>query len=392
MRPESWQWNGGTCTMSLSILLFACAVSGLVYTYVLYPALLLLIPERRDRARPLSTLPTVSVIIPFHNEERWVIRKIENTLTWNYPSDRLQVIAVSDGSTDRTTGLLQQYVDRVRLVAYPSRQGKPTALNLGVAQGTGEVLVFTDANVFPHPDAVRTLVQRYADASVGGVCGNIALQADGSQEPLGEGLYMKYERWLYERESRVLTMVAPDGALFSIRRPLFAPLPSDTITDDFTLALGVLAQGQRVVYEPAAAGVEIVVPDVRAEFRRKIRMIAGGYQTLWRYRRQLNPFSRPAVAWQLLSHKLLRWLVPLFLFVALASASTARQNPVMALALAIQIVFYGLALCGWLSQSLRRWMPVYVPYYFCAVNMAAAIGLWRYLLGRQSVTWHKVQR
>lgn len=378
--------------MSLSILLFTWAVSGLSYTYVIYPALLLLIRKGRDHGRPLSALPTVSVIIPFHNEERWAIRKIENTLTWKYPADRLQVIAVSDGSTDQTTGLLRQYQNRVTVIAYPSRQGKPTALNLGVAQATGDILILTDANVFPQPDAVRTLVQRYADASVGGVCGNVALQAEGSQEPLGEGLYMKYERWLYERESRALTMVAPDGALFSIRRALFAPLPSDTITDDFALALGVLAQGQRVVYEAAASGLEIVVPDVRAEFRRKIRMIAGGYQTLWRYRRQVNPFTRPTVAWQLLSHKLLRWLVPVFLLVALASAFAARQSPVMALALAIQVIFYGLALCGWLSQSLRRWMPVYVPYYFCAVNMAAAIGLWRYLLGRQSVTWHKVQR
>ena len=378
--------------MSLSLLLFTCAVSGLSYTYVIYPALLLLIREGRSRYRPLSTLPTVSVIIPFHNEERWAIRKIENTLTWKYPADRLQVIAVSDGSTDQTTGLLRQYQNRVTVIAYPSRQGKPTALNLAAAQATGDILIFTDANVFPQPDAAHTLVQRYADASVGGVCGNVALQAEGSHEPLGEGLYMKYERWLYERESRALTMVAPDGALFSIRRALFAPLPTDTITDDFALALGVLAQDQRVVYEPAAFGVEIVVPDVRAEFRRKIRMIAGGYQALWRYRRQVSPFLRPTIAWQLLSHKLLRWLAPVFLLVALASACAARQSPMMALAFAIQVVFYCLALCGWLSQSLRRWMPVYVPYYFCAVNMAAAIGLWRYLLGRQSVTWHKVQR
>ncbi|MEP6887899.1 MAG: glycosyltransferase [Nitrospirales bacterium] len=220
----------------------------------------------------------------------------------------------------------------------------------------------------------------------------MALQAEGSAEPLGEGIYMQYERWLFERESRALTLVGADGALFSIRRALFAPLPTDTITDDFAIALGVVARGRRVVYEPAARSLELVVPDVRAEFRRKIRMIAGGYQTLWRYRRQFHPLTRPTVAWQLLSHKLLRWLVPVFLMAALASSFDARRNPVMALALAIQIVFYSLAWCGWVSQTLRRWMPVYVPYYFCAVNMAAAIGLWRYLLGRQSVTWHKVQR
>jgi biofilm PGA synthesis N-glycosyltransferase PgaC len=378
--------------MSIALVIFCTAAFALAYIYVIYPTLLLLMPTRPRPRHDMSTLPTVSVIIPFYNEERWVVPKIDNTLAWNYPADCLQIIAVSDGSTDSTPDLLQRYDRRVTVVAYRSRQGKPTALNIGVARSTGEILIFTDANVLAHPDAVRAVVQRYADTSIGGVCGHIALQAEGSHEPLGEGLYMKYERWLYERESRALTMVAPDGALFSIRRALFASLPSDSITDDFTLALGVLAQGRRIVYEPAAFGVEIVVPDVRAEFRRKIRMIAGGYQTLWRVRKQIHPFTRPAVAWQLLSHKLLRWLVPAFLFAAFASALAARDNAMMAVALGAQSVFYGLALCGWLSQTLRRWMPVYVPYYFCAVNMAAAFGLWRYLLGRQSVTWQKVQR
>ena len=378
--------------MSIALIIFCTATGALSYIYVFYPALLVLMRTRPVPPCEVSTLPTVSVIIPFHNEERWVAQKIENTLAWNYPADRLQIIAVSDGSSDRTTDLLQQYEERVTVLAYPLRQGKPTALNMGVARSTGDILIFTDANVFPQPDAVGILVQRYADASVGGVCGHVALQAEGSQEPLGEGLYMKYERWIYERESRALTMVAPDGAMFSIRRALFAPLPSDSITDDFALALGVLAQGHRVVFEPAAFGIEIVVPDVRAEFRRKIRMIAGGYQTLWRYRKQINPFTRPTIAWQLVSHKLLRWWVPAFLFAALAPAFAAREHVGMAMAFGLQIVFYSLALSGWVSQTLRRWMPVYVPYYFCAVNMAAAIGLWRYLLGRQSVTWQKVQR
>ncbi|MEP6887898.1 MAG: glycosyltransferase [Nitrospirales bacterium] len=152
--------------MSWSILLFTCAISGLSYTYLFYPALLLMIRDRRDRRLPLSTLPTVTVIIPFHNEERWVILKIENTLAWKYPADRLQVIAVSDGSTDQTAELLRQYDDRVTVVAYPSRQGKPTALNVGVTHATGDILIFTDANVFPYPDAAHALVQRYADGSV----------------------------------------------------------------------------------------------------------------------------------------------------------------------------------------------------------------------------------
>jgi hypothetical protein len=146
------------------------------------------------------------------------------------------------------------------------------------------------------------------------------------------------------------------------------------------------------VYEAAARATEVVVPDVKAEFRRKVRMIAGGYQTLWRHNILLNPFRHSLVAWQLISHKLLRWLVPVLLVTTFLTAFAERQYPVMAVAVVLQMVFYSLAFCGWISQRLRRWMPVYVPYYFCAVNVAAAIGLWRYLIGQQSVLWQKVSR
>lgn len=337
-------------------------------------------------------LPTVSVIIPFHNEERWVVPKIENTLASTYPMQRFEVIAVSDGSTDRTPALLKRYEGRIRRVVYGPRQGKPTALNRGVSEAKGEILVFTDANVLVAPDAIGVLAQYYKDPSVGAVSGNVALQPEGSCEPLGEGLYMRYERWLFELESRANTMVGADGALCSVRRHLFMPLASDAIVDDFEMALGVVAQGRRVMYAPAARGVEVVRPDVRAEFRRKVRMIAGGYQAIWRFRHLLNPFKYPVVAFQLLSHKLLRWMVPLFLAAALIASVTALQHPLLAAAAAAQGCFYTLALMGWASSRLRCWMPVYVPYYFCAVNVAAALGLWRYLTGRQSITWEKVQR
>jgi len=309
-----------------------------------------------------------------------------------YPADRLQIIAVSDGSSDGTEEILKQYGDRIHVISYHPRQGKPTALNTGALQASGDILLFSDANVLVNSDALRILVRQYDDHSIGGVCGNVALQAEGAHEPLGEGIYMRYERWLYNQESRAFTMVGADGALFSIRRSLFTPLPADTITDDFAVALSIVAQRRRVVYEAAARATEVVVPDVKAEFRRKVRMIAGGYQTLWRHNILLNPFRHPLVAWQLISHKLLRWLVPVLLVTTFLTAFAERQHPVMAVALVLQGGFYSLAFCGWISQGLRRWMAIYVPYYFCAVNVAAAIGLWRYLIGQQSVLWQKVSR
>ncbi len=379
------------------MIIFVLAGAALLYTYFLYPLLLLAIGKDRTRTteslKDESLLPSVSVIIPFHDEERWVSRKLEDTLSWDYPRDRLEVIAVSDGSTDRTNEILNAYKDRVRVVLYHPRRGKPTALNAGVAEARGEILVFTDANVLLEPKAIRAMAACYGDPSVGGVSGNVALQADGSHEPLGEGLYMRYERWLYALDSRVQTMVGADGALFSIRRELCSPLPRDTIVDDFVLALEVISEGKRVVYEPDARGIEMVVPDVRAEFLRKVRMVAGGYEALWRFRYLLNPLRYPKVTFQLLSHKLMRWMVPLFLIVALVSSVIAAQaQPVLAGAVALQVAFYALGGLGWISAAARRWTPVYVPYYFCAVNIAAAVGFWRFLRGRQAITWQKVSR
>ena len=382
--------------MSLAVGMFVLSSLAIVYTYALYPLILMALARRGEKASlnsPCEATPTVSVIIPFHNEERWVASKLENTLSWDYPSDRLKVIAVSDGSTDRTTAILEQYKDRVHMVSYYPRRGKPTALNRGVGEARGEILVFTDANVLLHPNAIRAVVASYADPTVGGVSWNVALQPEGRQEPLGEGLYMRYERWLYALDSSIGTMVGADGACFSIRRALFSPLPSDTITDDFAIALEVVSQGKRVAYESEARGVEMVVPDVRAEFRRKVRMIAGGYQALWRYRRLLNPVRFFTVSFQLLSHKLMRWLVPLFLVSALLASLMATQyHPVWNLVLALQISFYVLAALGSLSVTMRRRMLVYLPYYFCAVNAAAAVGIWRFLLGRRVITWQKVSR
>ena len=303
------------------------------------------------------------------------------------------MIVVSDGSTDRTNDILRGYRDRVRIVQYHPRRGKPIALNRGVARAQGDILVFSDVNVMVEPKAVRAMVARYADPDVGAVSGNVALHSFTNGEPLGEGIYMRYERWLYELDSRANTMVGLDGAFFSLRRALFTPLPADTIVDDFAIALWVIARHRRVVYEPKATAAEIVVPNVQSEYERKARMIAGGYQALSRARYLLNPQLYPSAAFQLLSHKLLRWMVPIFMVTAfLSSVIGAFHHPILTIAAAVQAVFYGLALLGLGSYPLRRFVPVYLPYYFCAVNVAATVGLWRFLLSSQPIAWEKVTR
>jgi biofilm PGA synthesis N-glycosyltransferase PgaC len=401
--------------MNLPILMVLLAGATLVYTYAGYPLLLGWLVLRQKKA-PLSPAPSseslepalsdhsdvltphVSIIIPFHNEEAWVARKFDNTLSLDYPHDRMEIIAVSDGSTDLTAAVMDRYRDRIRIVAYSCRQGKPTALNRGVALAMGDVLVFTDANVLLDHKAIRALVAPYADPSVGGVSANVALEAVHPAEPLGEGLYMKYERWLYALESQIHSMIGADGALFSIRRALFTPLAADTITDDFSLALGAIDRGKRVLYEPRARAVEGVVPDVASEFRRKVRMVAGGYQAIWRFRHLLSSaqvFRHPTFALQLISHKLLRWMASLLLVMMLCGSAVvagSTQSPLWVGFTALQSLFYLLAGAGWLSPKIRRWPICYVPYYFCAVNLAATLGAWRYLRGRQAITWQKVSR
>jgi cellulose synthase/poly-beta-1,6-N-acetylglucosamine synthase-like glycosyltransferase len=396
----------------MTVLLVLLAGATLFYTYAGYPALLCWLVRRQPKVATVASqapslppsdhqnhaTPMVSIIIPFHNEESWVARKLDNTLSLDYPRERTEIIAISDGSTDRTAEIMERYRDQVRIVAYMRRQGKPTALNRGVALAKGEILVFTDANVVLDPKALRALVCRYADPSVGGVSANVALEAVQTDEPLGEGLYMKYERWLYALESQLHSMVGADGALFSIRRDLFTPLAADTITDDFSLALEAIDRGKRVLYEPRAGAVEGVVPDVTAEFKRKVRMVAGGYQALWRFRHLLLPkqLSRHRTfALQLISHKVLRWIAPLLLVtVYLGSAMTAAstQSLLWAGFTGLQSLFYLLAGAGWLNTRIRRWPLCYIPYYFCAVNLAATLGAWRFLRGRQAITWQKVSR
>jgi len=385
--------------------IFLLASFALLHTYAFYPLVLRLMRKsfkepllssdksRRVTQEASETWPSVSVIIPFHNEEQWAARKLENILSCDYPTDKLEVIAVSDGSVDATNDILDRYKGRIHRIAYHPRRGKATALNAGVAQARGAILIFTDANVLFEPKAIRAMVARYDQPTVGGVSGKVALHPEGAAEPLGEGIYMRYEQWLYRLESRTHTMIGADGAFFSIRRELFVPLPPDTIADDLCIALEVIAKEKRVVYEPEANGIEVVIPNVRAEFSRKVRMIAGGYQALGRFRHLLNPLRVPLVAFQLVSHKLLRWWAPFFLGAIFISAAVQAGNDLLfAAAFGVQCAFYGLEALGWSSGRLRQLRVIYIPYYFCATNLAAVQGLWRFLHGRQAITWEKVAR
>lgn len=373
--------------------LFWAGAAIMAYTYVGYP-LVLLVLRRFLRRQPVlaGSSPPVTMIISAYNEAAVIAAKIRNALDTSYPPDRLDVIVVSDGSTDATDRLAAEAAgERLRLLRSPERRGKAHAMNLGAAHATGTILLFTDANVFFDRDAVGCLVRSFEDPWVGAVVGRVTLRPEGSHEAVGESLYMRYEQGLHHLESDISSMVTVDGAMFAVRRSLYAPLAEDTVVDDFVTVMRIVERGYRIRYAPDAAGWEGAAATIRDELTRKARIIAGGWQALAQMRSLLNPLRHPAIAFQLISHKVLRWLVPLCLIGVAASTLALQEASFYRVALAAQALFYALAFASLLVPRLRGWRICYFPYYFCAMNFAALIGLVRFLLRSQSALWEKAR-
>jgi len=373
----------------------------LLYTYIGYPLLLiigsgLLKGQRLSKADsyPVSALPKISLIIPAHNEELVIEEKIKNSLAIDYPRELYDIVIVSDGSEDNTNEIINRYAtqyNNISFHSYPKRQGKANALNVAISHSKGDILVFTDANVMFKKESIRQLISNFSDPQIGGACGKVLLYSSISKEILGEGLYMKYERYIHEAESKIKTMIGTDGGMYAIRKTLYKPLAPKTILDDFVIAMQVVAESYSIVYEDKAIGYEEASAAMEDEFKRKVRIFAGGFQSLWTLQDILNPFKHPVVTFQFLSHKLFRWLSPIFML-GLLIANLFLLNQLFYLVLFIsQVIFYSLALIGLYFPKARRSSFVYFPLYFSAVNLAALFGLFRYLSGRQKVTWERAR-
>jgi cellulose synthase/poly-beta-1,6-N-acetylglucosamine synthase-like glycosyltransferase len=379
--------------MTIMEVLFWSSVAVLFWVFIGYPVFMIILSRilgRSDTAKPeLPVLPGISLLICAYNEEKVIGEKIKNSLSLDYPADKLNIIVVSDGSSDRTNEIAASFTDsRLQFITYPDRGGKAKALNTGISYLKGEIVVFTDANVMFEPEALRKLVAYFADPEIGGVVGNVILRsADGSIA--GEGVYSRYEKAVHTAEVQIATMITVDGAMYALRREFVAPIPSDSITDDWYMASGALAAGKKIAWGPDAIGYEQAAESVAGEFRRKVRMAAGGYQTTFRRAVVfLNPVGHPVIFFMFLSHKLLRWLAMVFMAaLAVSSAGLAGGSTFYAMALAAQVAFYLLALLGFLLRGKSDALPIYLPYYFTAVNWGALLGLWRYLAGRQSAAW-----
>lgn len=380
----------------LHAIFFTCATL-VVYHYALYPALVMGLAWLRSNSHaaplPPDPLPTLTVVIAAYNEERVIATKIENTLALRYPTHRLRVLVAADGSTDATVDIARRYgAHGVTVLHRPERRGKTAALNRAVASVDSDIVVFSDANNYFDEDALVQLVRHFADPRIGGVCGLKQIYDSASRESsVGDGLYWRYEAAIKLAESRLGSITTADGEIFAIRRQLFRPIDERLINDDAAITFDLVHQGYRVVYEPAARSYEHASIRIEDDFHVKTRMVTGGFQTLVHYRRLLLP-PRSWFAIAFLSHKVLRWIAPaLLILMAVTSVLLSAQPFFFALTVA-QGAFYTLAAFGWLARRRQRTLALYVPFYFCAMNLAALHGLARFLRGRYTPAWRKAER
>ncbi len=377
--------------MSAAFAIFAISLGVCLYIYFGYPALLWLLSRARPRpVRRGEVLPSVTLVVAVHDEEAVIAEKIANSLAVDYPEDRFEVIFASDGSTDRTHAIVRAAPSgRIRLLDL-ARGGKARALNAGVAAATGDVVVFTDANNFLEPDAIRKIVRSFADPEVGGVCGNKKLRtgrgADATEK--GENLYLRYDKWQKTLESRIGSLFAADGTLYAVRRALYVPIEDPAQADDIAISTRVVLQGYRLVWDGEAIAWEDAPAAGAAELRRKVRVTNHSVRALLHLGRAL--WTRGFYSVELLSHKLVRHLIPFFLIpLFLSNAVLAARGRAFAVLLAGQVAFYLLALAGAVLREAPagRSKALSVPYYFCLVNAAALLGVLALVRGRRHATW-----
>ena len=386
------------------ITAFWIAIFFIFYTFFGYGILLyalvrfkrLFKPSKR-KMHSYGDLPDCTLIVAAFNEEDFIEQKIVNTLALDYPVGKLQLIFVTDGSTDRTPDLIRKY-PQITLLHSPERKGKISAVHRAVQQVTTELIVFTDANTFLNRDALTMICRHYADPKVGAIAGEKRVMIeDEADATAGEGFYWQYESKLKQWDSELHTVVGAAGELFSIRRELYEPVSPDSILDDFMISMRIAEKGRIIVYEPGAYAQESSSANIGEELKRKIRIAAGGIQSVLWLKSLLNPIKYPVLSFQYISHRVLRWTVTPLLMIAVVIMNilivTRGASDFYSFMLAAQLLFYLAAYLGKVMETRKiRVKALFIPYYFCVMNYAILAGLIRYFFGKQSVIWDKAQR
>ena len=375
----------------------------IVYAYVGYFAIMWLVSSffpARDIDKSTNIYePTVSLIVAAYNEEGVVIKKLANSAEIDYSRNKIEQIWVTDGSTDASVAILSANKE-IKLLHLPERMGKINAINRAVSFAKNDIIIFSDANSMLSTNVVKEIVSIFSNPKVGCVAGSKqVVNGTVDNQAMGEGLYWEYEALLKKFESKIGSTIGAAGELFAIRRELFEIVEPDTILDDFVIAMRVALKGYYVKYADRALAVEVQSASIVDEMKRKIRISAGGFQTLFRMSQLHNPFKQIGLVFKFYSHKVLRWLVvpfvlPLLLLLNFIIVHFNDYTPsIYLLMLVLQICFYILALAGNFLPK-NRFMPrwLFFPYYFLIVNYCQVLGLIRYLNKKQSVKWEKATR
>ena len=377
----------------MTTTLFWLCLAIVVYTYVGYGLILYLlvfIKRLAIKAKPLADitddcLPEVTLMVCAYNEEDIISEKMSNTHSLDYPADRLHLVWVTDGSTDNTNSILSTYPD-VKIVFSPERRGKSAALKHGIKEVSTEIVMMTDANTMLNPEAVREIVRLMQDPKVGCVSGEkkVMAKSDSDEAAQGEGLYWKYESALKRLDSELYSAMGAAGELCVIRRQLMTDIPDDTLLDDFVISMEIVRMGYKIAYTSKAFAMEYGSADLHEESKRKRRIAAGGLQSSWRLRSLMNPLRHPVVAFQFVSHRVLRWTItPVCLF-ALIPLNTilvlSGEGIIYTIIWILQILFYASALAG-----------MKISKYFVFMNLNVFRGM-AYLINNTSGTWEKAKR
>jgi cellulose synthase/poly-beta-1,6-N-acetylglucosamine synthase-like glycosyltransferase len=385
-------------------VLFWLSVGLVVHTYFIYPLVLFAAYSlaqlrtdwrylfvRRDRRVPElheDALPKISFLIPAFNEEACLPRKVTNLCEMDYPREKVQFIFVSDGSTDATSEILKALPDpNLETIILPHRSGKATALNRAVQQARNEILVFSDASTLFAPDALKKLVRHFENAQVGAVCGALQFKASRESQQT-EGIYWKYECMIRLMEARLGATLTASGAVYALRREAFVPLDPRTVLDDFVIPMNARKSGYQVVYDPEAIATDFAPESIEGEFRRRVRLATGSFQSLsFLLRVKMGAFGRFAFV----SHKLLRWILPLLLCTLLVS-NVALLRGTFYLTIGIfQFFFYLWAGFGFaFRERMRRMRFGLLAYFVLAMNFAFLLGLFRSLTSHDEATWQRI--
>ncbi|MBL8074609.1 MAG: glycosyltransferase family 2 protein [Nitrospira sp.] len=380
--------------MIVQELLFWSAILLVFYAYSGYPLLLIVMKWVRSRnVRKADITPSVTLIITAYNEERRIAEKLDNTVQLDYPTALLEVLVASDCSSDRTDEIVEGYAHRgVRLVRAPLRKGKEAAQKLAVGVAKGEILVFSDVATILQPEAIRNIVKSFNDPSVGCVS-SVDRFVDQDGRTSGEGAYVKYEMFLRSLESQVNSLVGLSGSFFAARSSVCKQAWSEDLQSDFNTVLNSMRMGLRGVSDPHSIGIYKNIADERKEYDRKVRTVLRGISVFMRSWGLVNPLRYPIFAWQLVSHKLCRWVVPFAMVTALLSnAVLATTSTLYALLLVGQVGFYGIALGGMLSRPLLKLSLVRLPSFFLLVNLSILQAWIRYWAGERLVAWEPSKR